>query len=321
MTIDAPPPRIRVNPTNRRVYACRHCDRTIVPGEPDLPLAVIYGALSEIRARFGPREINIAGGEPLLYGGLLDLVAHAREEGHWVNLVTNGALLAPRLARDLGRWGLNQCVVSLDGFQPEHDALREPGAFARATTAMDALRRQAPGVGLAVICVIQRLDASILRDFAEWVLAMQDVQALTFQAFISHRAHEKERGWYLAHPLWPDDLPALNGQLDALAALAAREPRLVTSPVQFGLMKRYFADPTQFVLRQCLSWKQILTIEGNGDVKYCQGRGAIGNLNGASFSAIWDSPAHRELRSRLAECRIVCHYVVNCGLSPESLAP
>ena len=318
---DAPPPQIAINPTNRCVYACRHCDRKIVPGEPDLPLAVICRALSDIRARFGPREINVAGGEPLLYGGLLDLVAHAREEGHWVNLVTNGALLSPTVARGLGRWGLNQCVVSLDGFEAQHDALRERQAFARATEGMANLRREAPGVGLAVICVINRLNARVLREFAAWILAMPDVQALTFQAFISHRAHEKDRGWYLDHPLWPDDLGALDGQLDALAALAAREPRVITTPVQFGLMKRYFADPTRFVLRECLSWRRILAIEGNGDVKYCLGRGAIGNLNAATFPEIWDSEAHRAVRESLAACRIVCHYVVNCGFVPESLAP
>lgn len=316
---EAPPPQIAINPTNRCIYNCKHCDRKVVPGEGDLPILTISRALTDIRRRFGTREINIAGGEPLLYGGLLDLVAQCTEEGHWVNLVTNGALLTPALARDLGRWGLKQYVLSLDGFQTEHDALRQAGAFEAAERSVEVLHENAPGVSLGVICVINRLNVRSLLDFTEYVMNMRSIRAMSFQALVSHRSHEREEGWVEKHPLWPDDLEELDSVLDELAAWSNDEVQIATSAGQFRLMKAYFREPTRFVLRECLSWKKMMVIEANGDVKYCLGVGAIGNLNRQTFDEIWDSPEHGRVGERIARCRTVCHYVVNCGFLTESL--
>ena len=291
----------------------------MVPGDPDLPMLVLSKALTDIRARFGPRQISFAGGEPLLYGGLVDMIAQCTEEGHSSNVVTNGALLTPRLARDFQHWGLDQYILSLDGFAEQHDALRQPGAWDAAQNGLRNMSEFAASVPLGIICVINRLNAASLLEFTEHVLSMRGVRSLLFQAFISHQAQDRDRDWYLGHPLWPDDLDGLGATLDRLAAWAAKEPRIVNQPSQFGLMKAYFRDPTRFVLSECLSWKRLMIIEASGDVKYCMGTGVIGNLNEQSFSEMWDSDRHREVRGRIASCRIVCHSVINCGFVPESL--
>lgn len=315
----APPPQITINPTNRCIYQCRHCDRKIIPGEPELSLLTASKFLSEIAERYGPRIINIAGGEPLLYGPLVDLIAHAHEVGHVVTVVTNGALLTPRIARDFNHWGLDQLVMSLDGFEEEHDALRTKNAYRRAMEGIDYLAENAPRVGLGVICVINKLNLPILLEFTKHTLTLPKLQVLNFQALVSHRAHLREKSWYLENELWPTDLNLVNETLDALAQLSINEPQLINPPEQFTLMKAYFADPSRFVINRCLSWKKIINVEGNGDVKYCQGVKPLGNLNRISFSEIWESDENLKRLEQVLDCRTVCHYLVNCGFVTESL--
>ena len=317
---EAPPYQIVVNPTRRCNYHCRHCDRPLDPAAPELPIALILRTMTEIRERYGPRWYTLAGGEPLLWGGTLDFIAHAKELGNGVNVATNGALLTPRRARDLGRWGLDEYSLSLDGFEEMHDALRGPGAFARATAGLDLLAREAPAVRVGITCVIQRHNAARLAEFARFCRDLHGFKHLNFQAFVSHEAHLKDRAWYLDHPLWPEDPAAVGASLEELAVLSEREPGWLNAAGQLRMMRAYFDDPTRFVFTGCQAWKRVLVIEANGDVKNCAALGPFGNLHRGPFADAWDSPEHAASHERALQCRRVCHMVVNCGFIPETVA-
>jgi MoaA/NifB/PqqE/SkfB family radical SAM enzyme len=315
----APPQQITICPTRKCNYACVHCDRPLDPNAPTAPVEMIRRAIEDLHAQFGKRWITFAGGEPLLYEGLVESIRAVRPYSEGVNIVTNGSLMTKALAAELGDAGLDDYVLSLDGFKQQHDAIRKPGAYDRAMEGLEILRTELPAINVGVVCVIQRSNVSRLLDFAHRILDTPGISFLVFQAFVSHLAHERDRDWYLRNPVWPEFDGTLTNQLDALSELAANDSRVKTTPFQLQCMKLYFEDPTRFFFDKCEAWRRMMIIEANGDVKLCPALGPIGNLHESSFEQIWNSPENEKALARTVTCRQVCHLVVNCGFTPGSL--
>ncbi|MCA1812424.1 MAG: radical SAM protein, partial [Halobacteriales archaeon] len=123
---------------------CKHCYADAGPAAADeLSTKEIHGLLDQLA---GMKTLTVtigSGGEPLLRADLLDVLAHGRERGLLMFLVTNGLLLTPDLARRLR--DLKVVVsVSLDGASAaSHDALRgQAGAFDGAVAALRLLRAE-----------------------------------------------------------------------------------------------------------------------------------------------------------------------------------
>jgi radical S-adenosyl methionine domain-containing protein 2 len=103
-------------------YACRYCfgkfgDKSYL----SLPEAehVVAGIADYFRASgITQGRINLAGGEPLLYPYLDELIDFIHEKGIAVSIVTNGSLLTPSR---IGSWrGKVACIgLSVDALSPE----------------------------------------------------------------------------------------------------------------------------------------------------------------------------------------------------------
>ena len=110
--------------------SCRHC---IVEASENsslemdlLEIQAILTDLSEVR----PCEINITGGEPFLYRGLIDLVRSLREFNREsiISISTNGTIFDYQVLTQIDHL-INSINISIDGFQEEHDYLRGSGTF------------------------------------------------------------------------------------------------------------------------------------------------------------------------------------------------
>ncbi|MEX1317208.1 MAG: radical SAM protein [Synechococcaceae cyanobacterium] len=109
---------LRLSLTARCNLACPYClpDGVEPPGLLTLPqrLAVIEAAVA-----LGAGSLRLTGGEPLLHGGLEELIAAAgplRQRGlREIALTSNGVLLSAERARALRVAGLNRITLSLDG--------------------------------------------------------------------------------------------------------------------------------------------------------------------------------------------------------------
>ena len=87
-------------------------------------------ALINDLAAFRIPRLLFAGGEPLVRADLLDLIAHACEQGIQSSLLTNGTLLSRALAAGLSRAGLHSVIILLEGIGREVDRHRGMrGAF------------------------------------------------------------------------------------------------------------------------------------------------------------------------------------------------
>jgi radical SAM protein with 4Fe4S-binding SPASM domain len=119
---------------------CTHCGSSCTPGSPvdELSTDEIIGAIDSIATDFDASRIccAITGGEPLLRDDLEQVIASMTAHGMQVGIVTNGTLLTSQRARGLVAAGMVTASISLDGGQPEHDAIRGPGTFHRALAAI-----------------------------------------------------------------------------------------------------------------------------------------------------------------------------------------
>jgi MoaA/NifB/PqqE/SkfB family radical SAM enzyme len=128
-----------------------------------------YNAVVGRLAAAGVREVRFTGGEPLLYRQLPAVIEYAVQSGLRVSVITNGWLLPTRLP-ELVTAGCREVVVSVDGTQPTHDAIRgRNGLFDRCLRGM-ALARTA-GLSLVVNTVLQSSNADSLDALSGVLLA------------------------------------------------------------------------------------------------------------------------------------------------------
>ncbi|HPN82789.1 MAG TPA: radical SAM protein [Spirochaetota bacterium] len=87
-------------------------------------------------------SISFTGGEPTTNPALPALVRHAKQFDMRVNLITNGTLITPALARELAAAGLDSAQVSIEGPDAAtHEALTTiTGSFAASVAGLAALR-------------------------------------------------------------------------------------------------------------------------------------------------------------------------------------
>ncbi len=152
--------------TNACNARCRFCRfPTVPPGDRAFadPGRLVPG-LARLQAG-GVRYLSLTGGEPLLYGALLEVLAEARRLGMTTLLVTNGALLSPALLHQLKEAGLGRLLISLDAADPGvHDGHRGLPGLSRHLREMVP---RAAGMGLrpTASVTLSRLTGD-LRDLA-----------------------------------------------------------------------------------------------------------------------------------------------------------
>lgn len=74
--------------------------------------------------KFKPVLVSVSGGEPLMRKDCADVIRGMRPHCHYMALITNGALLNERSARELALAGIDQICISLDYLGKKHDEVR-----------------------------------------------------------------------------------------------------------------------------------------------------------------------------------------------------
>ena len=100
----------------------------------------------------GIRYIRFTGGEPLMHKQIVELIQAITDQGIKSSIITNGTILEQK-AEALAQAGLDQVIVSIDGQEKTHDALRgTPGLFKRGIAGLEAAKRL--GIKLRVNSVV-----------------------------------------------------------------------------------------------------------------------------------------------------------------------
>ena len=132
---------VRVSVTNACNYSCVFCHREGFLGDRGEELSPEdWDFFIRVATRLGLKYYKFTGGEPLLYEGIVDVVASVRRHGGVPSVTTNGYLLK-ELAEPLARAGVDHVNVSL------HSLRREVYA---SITGSDSLDRVLAGISEAL---------------------------------------------------------------------------------------------------------------------------------------------------------------------------
>jgi len=309
----------------------------------EVPLERYIHIFDDLVANGHKPLVYLWGGEPTLYEGWLDLVAHVTRLGLPASIATNGTNLVP-FAKRIAEIPLFLLQVSIDGHNAElHNRIRRgvgrTDSFASIQEGLAAVReaRRAAGSELPLIAsltTVSRDNAAHLVDIYE---AYQD--KVDFSVFYpawwidepSAKAHDAdfERRFGFAPTLhwgwlggWtPEDYQALDRQMQELKRRSAPwgKPPVILLPDISGVdnLRAYYTDHAEtFGYNQCVSTSQVVEIDSNGDLSPCRDYHdyVVGNIKTATVSQLWNNERYRAFRKSLAKDGLMPVCSRCCGL-------
>jgi hypothetical protein len=208
--------------------ACPGCFRHRLEGHR--PLEVIREEIRLCQAATNCERVAIAGGEPLLYPQLADIVADIAELGMKPVLMTNGERLTPAYARELKRAGLVQFYFHVDSGQGR------PGWENRDEIAANELRqhyadmvRELGGVMCGYNVTVTRANLAAVPDVVRWGLAnidrVQSLSLIAIRGLVTEEGAEYRAGGRTV------DTDLLQCQADSAAEFS------ITSDEMYGLFR------------------------------------------------------------------------------------
>ena len=158
-------------------FKCRHCFSKFGTDET-LPVEDWKKIVDNCIAVADVAEFNIAGGEPMLYPGLTELVKYILSKGVKVSLITNGSLMDEEWIKNYA--GLYETIgFSVDSLNDETN--RKIGRCDRSGKTIPAdrivelcgmIRKYAPGCRIKINTVVSALNKDeVMSDFIDKIAA------------------------------------------------------------------------------------------------------------------------------------------------------
>ena len=282
------------------------------------------------------------GGEPMLYGGILDLVKAGARLHLPVAIATNGTGVEAAAERFVHA-PLFLLQISIDGHTAElHNHLRPSAGttdnfrtIEMGLTAVRKARNRRTGLPLiASLTTISRNNSAHLVDIYDAFCDRVDMFVFYLSWWIDEAgaaAHEadfsRRFGWAPAlHRGWigqwkTDDHAALAGQVETLLARSRRPGAVPVTFIPFlrgeDALTAYYTDHRQrFGYDQCVSIFQVTEINSNGDVSPCRDYHdyVVGNIKTELLSELWNSERYVAFRRSLATDGLMPVCSRCCGL-------
>jgi MoaA/NifB/PqqE/SkfB family radical SAM enzyme len=233
-------------------------------------------------------HLSIAGGEPLLYPHIVDVVRRSSEGGVMVALSTNASLLSPALAKELFDAGLRSIQISLEGSNPDiNDSIRGSGRFAKTIAGLKVAVEQGLSVYLAIVILKQNIGD--IEKFLELAREI-GVKGVKIQTLI-------DSGLALSNheqiAVEPDRLRAKLIELWSIKS-KYRGSLDIMLPLIPEVLGETFDEPEYYNRNSsCLGCQPGLStvrINSHGDVRACGGMvdaPSIGNIRQTPLQDIW----------------------------------
>ena len=303
----------------------------------EVPAARYLELLKDLREHGHRPLLYFWGGEPMLYNGILDVIAGASELNLPTSIATNGTRVAESAQR-LVDASLFLLQVSIDGHNAElHNRIRPHAGggdnfadIVRGLDAVRAARRRLPVI--AALTVVSQANLPHLTDIYDAFRDKVDLFVFYLSWWIDEAnaaAHEadferrfgfrpvKHRGWIGGWKL--TDTAALERQIEQLDARSRPWP---APPVSFiprlrgaDKLRAYYTDHAElFGYRRCVSIHHAVEVNSNGDVSPCRDYHdyVVGNIKTATLTELWNAPAYQKFRHSLRRdglmpvCRRCC---------------
>ena len=175
---------------------CRHCgsDCRSSSATPDMPAADFLAAVDKITPHVDPHKVLvvITGGEALCRKDLEQVGRELYKRGYPWGLVTNGMLLTRERMRLLVAAGMRSITLSMDGFEEQHNYIRQnPNSWRNAVRALEVMTTT-PGIVYDVVTCVNRDNYKQLGEFKEFLISKGCKAWRLFTIFPVGRAAEDE---------------------------------------------------------------------------------------------------------------------------------
>ncbi len=129
---------------------CKHCYS--ISSDIDFPneltIEEVFSVMDDLKD-FGVPVLILSGGEPLLRSDIFDISRHAKQQGLYTALSSNGTLIGEHNIDEIASISFDYLGISVDGMQQTHDRFRgKPGAFDLAINGLRLCRERGINVGL-----------------------------------------------------------------------------------------------------------------------------------------------------------------------------
>lgn len=186
---------IAVEITGRCNLQCKHCYMSAQASNfhEDVSFDEWIGFFNRLKKDFGNKiVIQITGGEPLLRTDLYEILKHLKILGFRASLATNGLSLDEKNIIELRKY-ISGLSISLDGFKPSHDCLRDASVFGKTVESIKNLKRQ----GFKDITIKTTVFKKNLRELNEFFRFIQTFEIDNWHLFAMEpagrgRLNEKE---------------------------------------------------------------------------------------------------------------------------------
>ncbi len=335
--------------TNRCNLRCIHCGVSDIYHRQATGLEVAYEEGLVILHRLheaGYQRLMLLGGEPLMRGDIVELVAAACRVGFsHIGITTNGTRLTPQLADALLDAGLDDLVVSLEGATAQsHEQVRGRGTFARAMRGLEIVLQRRPSGSKLKIAILLTLSRPNLHETAATVdlAGRMGLDYLTINR-LKLRGNARQNAERLL-PSVAEVMDALEAALQAVSRYPGLGLEVFGRPRVIEYFNERFSRDLPITIPNCgfLSG-QTICIAADGIVSGCEDAQAAEMLNGsgqetplqAEYSQLQRHPfasilasahfdplrriVHQSLEERWQDAFIPCvkcHYRPDCQLCP-----
>lgn len=267
----------------------------------------VSGLLSSL-TQFGTKQVVMSGGEALLNPNFFALCQILRNAHIKVSLLSTGLTLKNH-AKQLVQW-VNDVIVSLDGDQQLHDAIRNiPGAFNKLKEGVQYIQLLHPNYRITARTVIHRLN------FWNWIAIIEQAKQMGLNqvsflpADVSSHAFNRQIAWDQPRQdemlLSKSELPELKAVIQKIITdyrddidngfIAESEQKLMDIYHYYAA----FYGMVPFPYKKCNAPWVSTVIEADGSVRPCFFHDIIGNIRDSSLGDILNSPEAINFRKTL----------------------
>lgn len=248
--------------TTRCPLRCPQCYCDLNSGK-DLDLDTALAVIEEA-ARLKIPQINLSGGESMVYPHLYRLIRACRDEGIHSAVALSGYGLNERSLEELIEAGVGELYVSLNGSTEEVSAVTRDG-YALALNALALLQRR----GFANWAINWVAHRSNVNDFANMVRLCRayDVPKLVVIGFKPDAAHS------LFGALSPEDARYLKGEIRRFQK-EGNPPQILVepcySPMRAYTSQRFFTNLNQGMGKGCGAGRDGISVNVDGEFTPCR---------------------------------------------------
>lgn len=209
---------LQIHPTRHCNLHCLHCYSLSGPREREaIAVETLCAAIDDALLE-DYDAVSVSGGEPLMYRGLVDVLAHAKARGMLTAVTTNGMLLTERAVQRLATV-VDLVAVSIDGMAESHDRMRaRAGAFDAMRRGLPVLRKHRVPFGL--LFTLTQFNVSELAAVAEFAVSQGAWLLQVHPLHDSGAAVENLHGWA------PDSQEMAFASLESLRLILEDESRI-----------------------------------------------------------------------------------------------